>query len=383
MNDLDLLRAWRPTDEAASADHQGAARAALDAAMADGELALVTAPSVPRRFVGRALIAGMVTLALAVGGFVVATREVNNRIDHVKRVTLPAGTLDQSNLTYPMTILVVGSDSRAFVQDAAEENAFGSASNQGGQRSDVMILVRLTKSSTTAVSVPRDVMVSDGGGGTRQLNSYFDQGPQMLIEAIKANLQVPIDHYVQVNFKAFMKVVDAVGGVRMNVPQQVRDPYSGLDLAGTGCTEFNGNQALALVRSRHLEIFDGARWVDASGRSDLDRISRQQRFTRALLARTHAAMAEDLGRAVDIADAITSSLLVDSRMGRDTILELVRRFRGEGPSAWSFRTAPVAPDPADRNRLVLSGPTGEVLFAPPAESYPVRGPQVPQLGDAC
>ena len=322
----------------------------------------------------------MVTLALAVGGFVFATREVNDRIDHVKRVTLPAGTLDQSNLTYPMTILVVGSDSRAFVSSDAEAQAFGTAKGQGGQRADVMILVRLLKDRTDAVWLPRDLTVSDGAGGSRQLNSFFDQGPQAMIEAIKKNLNVPIDHYVQVDFKAFMKVVDAVGGVRMNVPQRVRDQYSGLDLAGTGCTDFDGNGALALVRSRHLEIFDGVRWVDGSGQADLDRIARQQRFIRALLTQTHAAMAEDPARAVGFADAVTRSLTVDSGMSRDTILDLVRRFRADDPSSWGLTTIPVVPNPRDRNRLSLATPGADV-FAPRAEGFgPLRGPL---LGDAC
>lgn len=380
MNDLDLLRAWRPADAETSTNHRAEARAMLDAAMSDGELAVVTSPSTPRRFVGRALIAGVVTLALAVGGFVFATREVNDRIDHVKRVNLPAGALDQSHLEYPMTILVVGSDSRAFVSSDAEAQAFGTAKGQGGQRADVMILVRLLKDRTDAVWLPRDLTVSDGAGGSRQLNSFFDQGPQAMIEAIKNNLNVPIDHYVQVDFKAFMKVVDAVGGLRMSVPQRVRDQYSGLDLASTGCTDFDGNGALALVRSRHLEIFDGVRWVDGSGQADLDRIARQQRFIRALLTQTHAAMAEDPARAVGFADAVTRSLTVDSGMSRDTILDLVRRFRADDPSSWGLTTIPVVPNPRDRNRLSLATPGADV-FAQRAEGFgPLRGPL---LGDAC
>ena len=392
MNDLDLLRAWHPADPHPLPDDRANARAALMAAMGEGDVAVLTvpSPSPSRRFVGRALIAGVVTVALAVGGFVIATREVNGRIDHVKRVTLPAGTLDRSNLRYPMTMLVVGSDSRAFVSDPAEEQAFGSAKDAGGQRSDVMMLVRLLKDRTDVVSLPRDLMVPDGVGGTRQLNSFFDDGPAALIAAITTNFDVPIDHYVQVDFRAFIKVVDAVGGVRMNAPERVRDTYSGLDLAGAGCTTFDGDHALALVRSRHLEIFDGTRWVDGSGHADLDRIARQQRFVLALLAQTHAAVAADPTRAIRMADAVTRSLVVDSEMSRDTILDLVRRFRADGPSSWNFATIPVVPDPVNRNRLVpgakdptlaffgwaMSGPSGSDL--PGAKS----GTPLP-LGAAC
>ncbi|MEP6624740.1 MAG: LCP family protein, partial [Acidimicrobiia bacterium] len=298
-----------------------------------------------------------------VGGVVLLQRQVDERIDRVPRRILPAGVLDPSTLTYPMTILVVGSDSRAFVSNAQEAQTFGSATDQSGQRADVMMLVRLTATGVTVVSLPRDLLVDDHGT-SRQLNSFFDHGPAALIDAIKTNLDVQINHYVQVDFRSFIKVVDAAGGLRMNVPAPIRDTYSGLDVAVPGCTNFDGDRALAFVRSRHLEAYDGQRWIDRSGAGDLDRIHRQQMFLQDLLAKTKAQVGADLGSVQRMADAVISSLTVDSQLGRGAIADLVHRFVQDDPATWTFLTLPVGPAPNDPNRLVTTGPLGDALFAP-------------------
>ena len=382
MNEIDLLNRWeRPAiDPDAMAD----ARERLDAVMLPDAMGVVTTVRpARRRLAARALIAAAVTIVLATGAVVVLQRQVDDRVNRIHRSVLPAGTLDPSNVPYPMTILVVGSDSRAFVDNATQAQAFGSAQSQTGQRSDVMALVRLTATTTTAVWIPRDVMVDDHGT-PRQLNSYFNDGPQALIEAIRANLHVEVNHYVQVNFTAFIKVVDAIGSVHLYVPTPMRDTFSGLNVSTPGCTTFNGDRALAWVRSRHLETFVDGKWIDASGRSDLDRVARQQQFVRILLAKFRADVGRDLGRAADIADSVVRALTVDSGFSNDEILSLVRRFVRDDPSTWILRTAPVEASPSDANRLVIAGPTGEELFRPVISDSPApQPPSAPGLGDPC
>ena len=374
MNELDLLRHWHPeTEEVARAGLRERARAQLVDAIAAEDLAEVTTGrSTPRRFAGRALMAGVLTVAVALGLFVAANRAVDDRISRIERVTLPAGTLRSSEVHTPMTILVVGSDSRAFVSTPEQAQAFGSPRDQIGKRADTMMLVRLTEHETIVRSIPRDLVVPDGNGGMIQMNALFDRGPARLIDAITANFGVTVDHYVQVDFRSFIKVVDAIGGVAMSVPAPVRDASSGLDLPTPGCITFDGNRALALVRSRHLEQRDGARWTDASGRSDLDRIDRQQRFLRALAVRARKAVGNDPRRAIDVSDRVVSSLMVDSRMSKQLILDLVARFVRDGTDGLSFATVPVMPSPTDPNRLALSAP-GTDIFAPPPPVPPSSG----------
>ena len=174
------------------------------------------------------------------------------------------------------------------------------------------------------------------------------------------------------------------------IPAQVRDAYSGLDLPTPGCITFDGNQALALVRSRHLEQWDGARWTDVSGRSDLDRIARQQRFLGALAARARNVVGNDPARAIEVSERVVSSLTVDSRMSKALIRDLVARFVRDGADGLSFATVPVMASPTEPNRLVVSAP-GTDIFAPPPAVPPPPGMTVrpgvshgpPSLGTAC
>ena len=396
MNELDLLRQWHPEAQEANATvgETARARGVLDDAIASEDVAVVTTVSSgPRRFAGRALVAGVLTVAVALGLFVVANRAVDDRISRIKRVTLPAGTLDTSHLQTPMTILVVGSDSRAFVESSEQAQAFGSPPDQVGKRSDIMMLVRVTAHETIVRSIPRDLVVPDGHGGSTQMNAFFDRGAAPLIDAIAANLGVTVDHYVQIDFPAFIKVVDAVNGVPVFVPDQVRDSYSGLTLDATGCQTLNGDESLALVRSRHLEQWDGNRWIDASGAADLDRIARQHRFLGALAARARSVVGDDPARAIEVSDRVIKSLTVDSRMSKQLILDFVARFVRYGTDGLSFATVPVMPSPTDRNRLVLSAP-GTDIFAPTPVVTPPSGmtvrpgvshgqPPVAALGTAC
>ena len=352
MNELDVLGAWHPADGHETDDAEAAARAALDAAMAG------TRPSAGRRFVGRALVAAAVTTTLVVGGVAVATRVFDDRLDAIRRVKVGAGTLDVPEPGAPMNVLVVGSDSRAFVQDAQEAKAFGTPAEVGGQRSDTMTLVHVDHDSVTAVWLPRDLLVTDATGNRVQLNSFFNAGPESLIDAVRSLTGTSIDHYVEVDFTAFVKIVDDLGGVRMFVPAPMRDVYSGLDVRTPGCTTFDGNRALAWSRSRHAQYLADGRWVDASPTADLDRIGRQQALLRAIGEQTRARIGGDLTRATAVLNSVVPSLKVDAGMDRDTVRSFIGRLLR--PEDFTAVTAPNAPDPDQAGRLrLLERPAGE------------------------
>ena len=84
------------------------------------------------------------------------------------------------------------------------------------------------------------------------------------------------------NFPGFEGMVNAIGGISLDFPYPVRDPYSGLNVTTTGCQTVNGTTALALVRSRHLYYFEDGTW-NYDGMSDWSRIQRQQAFFHAVL----------------------------------------------------------------------------------------------------
>lgn len=153
-------------------------------------------------------------------------------------------------------------------------------------RTDTIMVVRLDPKTHRAalLSFPRDLWVDIPGGGKARINgAYRRNDPQLLIDTLFAEFGVTIDHFIQLDFCAFKNLVDAVGGVTVPVPYPLRDTSSGLFIPIAGCTVFDGNTALAYVRSRHFEYQDaGGVWHEDPS-ADLGRIARQQDFVERVL----------------------------------------------------------------------------------------------------
>jgi LCP family protein required for cell wall assembly len=222
-----------------------------------------------------------------------------------------------------------------------------------------MFLLRIDGTKVSGVWIPRDLRTSTGV----LLNSTFNHGPQGLIDAMRTELGVTVDHYVQVGFSSFPKIVDELGGVRIYSPGVVRDSYSGLSLTGPGCRTLDGMTALAYVRSRHLEMFNGSEWTDASPRADLDRLGRQQDFIRALARRARAEAGGDPVAAVRLADALIPALLIDSQFSRAEIVRLVRSLIDVDPAALQLSTVPVQESSLQMGRVVLAQPEADQALA--------------------
>jgi LCP family protein required for cell wall assembly len=223
-----------------------------------------------------------------------------------------------------------------------------------------------TTKSSYLVSIPRDLLVDFPGQGTRQINSAFDQGPQKVIDLLKSDFEVSVSHYVQVNFQAFISVVDAIGNINVQFDNPTRDTFSGLNIPNPGCIALDGNSALAFVRSRHREELVGGRWRDRSGRADLDRIARQQDFIRKLAAKASASAGQNPLDAISIANAVVPKLTVDKQLSSDDILRLVKTFRNvdpKQPGALEMETLPVVPAPSDPNRLVVDEAKAEPVLS--------------------
>ncbi|WP_327429221.1 LCP family protein [Streptomyces sp. NBC_01236] len=178
--------------------------------------------------------------------------------------------------------LIVGSDSRAGM--SAEEKKKLHTGSAQGKRTDSMMILHTGDNGSTLISLPRDSNVTiptykgstsgktfQGTGRQVKLNAaYAEDGPTLLVRTIEANTGLHIDHYVEIGFAGFANIVDAVGGVEMNLDQGFKDKYSGADFK-KGKQTLNGEQALAFVRTRH-----------AFAASDLQRTKNQQKFLAAL-----------------------------------------------------------------------------------------------------
>jgi LCP family protein required for cell wall assembly len=203
--------------------------------------------------------------------------------------TLPSGsdaTTTSIVLAEPAAanFLIVGADNNACVDDAEFDDRGGL-----GERSDTIMIWRANPevNQLAVLSLPRDLYVDVAGGRRARINSaYRRDDPTKLIDTIFLNFGIRINHYIQVDFCAFEKLVDAVGGVVVPFDYPARDRRAGLMIPEAGCVRLDGDDALAYVRSRHYQFEDppGSGNWSTDGTSDFGRISRQQDFLRRVIA---------------------------------------------------------------------------------------------------
>lgn len=153
----------------------------------------------------------------------------------------------------PFYMLLIGVDKS---EDREASNEYG-----GSYRTDSIILTRVDprNKTVTMISVPRDTRVTIEGHGQQKINAaYAYGGPAGAVKAVSQLADVPISHYAEIDFNGFEEIVDALGGIEVDVPYEINDEeYTGhLD---AGQQTLNGEQALILCRSRHAydNIGDG------------------------------------------------------------------------------------------------------------------------------
>ena len=83
------------------------------------------------------------------------------------------------------------------------------------------------------ISIPRDLYVDIPDNGAHKINAAFAiGGPQLLVQTIETNTGLRIDHYAEIGFGGFDKIVDAVGGIEMCLDAPINDPLAGHQPAG-------------------------------------------------------------------------------------------------------------------------------------------------------
>lgn len=166
----------------------------------------------------------------------------------------------------PRTLLVLGLDRRP--------------GETGPVRSDTMLLitVRPDVPQVALLSIPRDLYIGVPGHGQSRINTaHFFGGPALATETVALNFGVPIDRWARLDFNGFRAIVDAAGGVDIDVPRRIVDNAYPTEDYGVMRVEFpagvqhmDGETALRYVRTRH-------------GSNDFDRAARQQQVVLALI----------------------------------------------------------------------------------------------------
>ncbi len=187
-----------------------------------------------------------------------------------------------SELTRPVNILVLGmSVLSTEVQNPPSETQnlrYQAQVNSFAGLSDVMLFFRFNPETKKLImlSIPRDTRASVEGHGFKKINAAnVDGGPSLSAKAVNELLNgVAIDRYIRINIQGVGKLIDALGGVTVYVPKDMKYSDDSQHLyvnLKAGKQHLNGDQALQLLRYRHDEL------------GDIGRIQRQQLMIRALM----------------------------------------------------------------------------------------------------
>lgn len=190
-----------------------------------------------------------------------------------------------------VNILLIGNDSRENGEDG---------------RSDAMILLSISSKTKTIymTSLLRDMYVEIPGHDGNRLNAaYSFGGPELLMDTVEKNLGISVNRYMLVNFEAFANLVDAVGGVELELTAGEKSYVNGylveynaltkrpegtdyLDASADGMVHLNGPQALAYSRNRYIG-------------TDFGRTERQRKVLSGVIKRLPLALVTGPGRVMD------------------------------------------------------------------------------------
>lgn len=295
--------------------------------------------------IGRVLVAAAAVASIAVSGtgFVVY-REATTGLTTSDALDGIANN-DPNGNGRDTNILLIGLDSRKdmdgndlpaeFVTDALHAGD----SDVGGYNTNTLLLVHLPADGgrATALSIPRDDYVDVPGYGKRKIKEAYglakaDADTQLLDEgvsdpaererrareagrrstltAVRELLDVPIDHFAEVNLLGFYDVAEAVGPIQVCLNNPVHDDYSGANFPA-GAQELSASQALSFVRQRH-----------GLDNGDLDRTKRQQAFVAGVMAKlSSSGVLANIGELRALIAGTKNDIVIDASLDPVTLAE--------------------------------------------------------------
>lgn len=290
----------------------------------------------------------------------------------------PVGTGSPSSAGPVEHILVIGSDSR---------EGTSSADSTPGARSDSMMLVTISgdRKHLTGVSIPRDLMVQQApscnwwDAATREQSSqrwepsewtqanapFAVGGPRCAVAMVEKLTDLKVTRYVEVDFAGFKALVDALGGVDVNICAPMVDAGVGVLFDKPGVYHIDGTKALQFARARKVEGDSG---------SDTSRMERQQYLLTQLLAqRLSPAALADPGTVSRLADVFVANSRTDN-VDMSFLMSMATDARGLETT--SFFTLPTREWEQDNNRLIDTPEVTRWLFGQMKEGKPVSPAQI-------
>lgn len=222
------------------------------------------------------------------------------------------GTLSKKEADKPFYMLLLGVD-----KDEARAKGSEYGSSEGAYRSDSIMLVRIDpQKKATLVSIPRDLRVDMGKYGTQKINAaYALGGPTLAVKTVQKLSGVKISHYAEIDMDGMEEVVDAVGGVTVNLGVAVKDPkYTKLNLPA-GKVKLDGKKAALLCRARHA--------YDSYGAGDFYRAANQRAVIAAVAKKV---LSSDVATMTKTVTAMAD--MVHTDMSATDIVSLASEMRG-------------------------------------------------------
>lgn len=234
--------------------------------------------------------------------------------------------LDVSNYKDRVNVLLMG-------VDTLENEGDGK-----GTRTDTIMVLSIDPTTKTGfiLSLPRDtrVKLANGGDYDKVNHAHSYGGTELAISTIKDFLQIPIHHYVKLDYRALFKTVDDLGGIEVDVPIDMKykdtrsEPPLNVDLK-KGVQTLNGEQAMGFVRFRK-----------GYPNQDLGRIQAQQAFLDALIKKmTSPASIMNIPNYID-----TMSKYVETDMDMKTMLIVAKQALSVDTARIEKKTVPGEPD---------------------------------------
>ncbi|AZP20434.1 LytR family transcriptional regulator [Streptomyces aquilus] len=259
-------------------------------------------------------------------------------------------------------ILVLGSDTRS-----GSNKKLGGGADDGSARSDTAMIVHVYEGHKKAsvVSIPRDTLVdrpecTDTDGNEHDAASmvmfnsaYSTGGAACAVKTVESLTGIRMDHYLEVDFSGFQKLIDELGGVDVTTTKNITDRDSHLNLKA-GTHTLTGKQALGLVRTRH-GVGDG---------SDLGRIQLQQAFIKALINQIKDVdVFGNPKKLYDLANTATKAVTTDSDLGNvNKLMSFANGLKGISSKNMTMVTMPVQYDPQNANRVLVDKAKAKVVW---------------------
>ena len=282
-------------------------------------------------------------------------------------VVAPAKTFATEN------ILLLGSDTRAN----GNGNAGNSDGNEGSAQSDTLMIAHLSadRQHVTIVSIPRDTKVDaptckkwdqvtgkvsdktepvSPGDRWKITNAYAVGGPTCTVAAVQKLTGLQIDRLLGIDFNGFKAMVDALGGITVDICKPIVDAELQTVAPSAGVQVIHGDEALSLVRARK---------VIGDQQSDLARIHRQQVVLSAILRQVSSAgTLLNPAKLDNFLQAFTKNTF-NANIKLNDLVTLADSLGDLNPDRVTFYTLPTVPDGDDPDALTLDKTKGPAVFA--------------------